>query len=74
MWVITQNVRRDSVDPSPTEKHLDRVKRPKLNIDSYREEKNVPRTIVGFKIAEESKPQHWTVALWKKIVRSIKFN
>ncbi len=69
MWVITRNVRRDSVDSSPVEKHIDRVKRPKLDIDSYREETNVPRTIVG-----DSKPRHWTLVLWEKIVRSIKFN
>jgi len=73
MWVITRNVRRDSIDPSPTEKYLNKVKRPLLNIDIYKKEKNVPQTIVGFEITEDKTP-HWTVALWKKIARSIKFN
>ena len=73
MWVITRNVRRDSADPSPTENYIDRVKHPKLNIDSYKDKKNVTRTIIGFEITEDETP-HWTVALWKKIVKSYKSN
>lgn len=65
MWLRAPDERRDSVDPSPTEKYINRVKRPELNIKNYKE---VPRTI-GFE-----PPIKWTRTLWNKIVKTLKFS